>query len=118
MQRVTEHPKHGSPGTANYIDARTIWFDQVVEGATKLGLTQVVVIAAGFDSRAYRLHAPGMQVYIAFTYVVRSNMLQVSDCAHAISMYLAPLRVIFTMEVTEEHSMLMHIWSDCAVLRD
>ena len=74
---MTEHPKHGSPGTANYIDARTTWFDQAVEGATKLGLTQVVVIAAGFDSRAYRLHAPGMQVYIAFTYVVTSKLLQV-----------------------------------------
>lgn len=64
LQRVTEHPKHGSPGTANYIDARTTWFDQAVEGAIKVGLTQVVVIAAGFDSRAYRLHAPGMQVYM------------------------------------------------------
>ncbi|DBB00977.1 TPA: hypothetical protein ACH3X1_000884 [Trebouxia sp. C0004] len=62
-EHVTEHPKHGSPGTANYIDARTTWFDQAVEGATKLGLTQVVVIAAGFDSRAYRLHAPGLQFY-------------------------------------------------------
>ncbi|KAL0046877.1 hypothetical protein WJX82_000624 [Trebouxia sp. C0006] len=62
-KRVTEHPKHGSPGTANYIDARTTWFDQAVEGATKLGLSQVVVIAAGFDSRAYRLHASGMQFY-------------------------------------------------------
>ncbi|DBA77721.1 TPA: hypothetical protein ACH3X2_008414 [Trebouxia sp. C0005] len=62
-KRVTEHPKHGSPGTANYIDARTTWFDQAVEGAIKVGLTQVVVIAAGFDSRAYRLHAPGMQFY-------------------------------------------------------
>ena len=74
---MTEHPKHGSPGTANYIDARTTWFDQAVEGATKLGLIQVVVIAAGFDSRAYRLHAPGMQVYTAFTYVVRSKLPQV-----------------------------------------
>ncbi len=72
LQRVTEHPKHGSPGTANYIDARTTWFDQAVEGATKLGLTQVVVIAAGFDSRAYRLHAPGMQVYIC-THICGQN---------------------------------------------
>ena len=59
---MTEHPKHGSPGTANYIDARTTWFDHAVEGAKKLGLTQIVVIAAGFDSRAYRLHAAGLQV--------------------------------------------------------
>lgn len=65
LQRVTEHPKHGSPGTANYIDARTTWFDQAVQGATQQGLAQVVVIAAGFDSRAYRLHAPGVQVQIS-----------------------------------------------------
>ena len=62
LQYVTEHPKHGSPGTANYIDARTTWFDQAVTNAQQQGITQVVVIAAGFDSRAYRLHSPGLQV--------------------------------------------------------
>ena len=103
LQRVTEHPKHGSPGTANYIDARTTWFDQAVEGATKLGLTQVVIIAAGFDSRAYRLHVPGMQVYIALTCLIKSRLLQVSDCIHAFSVYLAPLWRTFTMKVTEEN---------------
>lgn len=116
LQRVTEHRKHGSPGTANYIDARTTWFDQAVEGATKQGLTQVVVIAAGFDSRAYRLHAPGMQVYISRTYVVRSKVLQVFDCAHAFSMYRALVWVLVTMKVTKDHSILMQVWSDCAVL--
>ena len=59
---MTEHPTHGSPGTANYIDARTTWFDQAVTTAQQHGVTQVVIIAAGFDSRAYRLHSPGLQV--------------------------------------------------------
>ena len=63
-QGVTEHPTCGSPGTANYIDARTTWFDQAVQGAKLSGLSQVVIIAAGFDSRAYRLHSPGVQVNI------------------------------------------------------
>lgn len=62
LQRVTEHPKHGSPGTANYIDARTTWFDQAVLSARQQGIAQVVVIAAGFDTRAYRLHPQGLQV--------------------------------------------------------
>ena len=62
LQCVSEHPKHGSPGTANYIDARTTWFDWAVEGAKQSGLSQVVIIAAGFDSRAYRLHQTGLQV--------------------------------------------------------
>lgn len=62
MQCVSEHPKHGAPGTANYIDARTRWFDQAVLSASKQGISQIVVIAAGFDSRAYKFHAPGLQV--------------------------------------------------------
>ena len=62
LQHVTEHPKHGSPGTANYIDARTKWFDQAVLSARQQGILQVVIIAAGFDSRAYRLNMPGLQV--------------------------------------------------------
>ncbi|MEW5316214.1 MAG: hypothetical protein WDW38_007596 [Sanguina aurantia] len=40
------------PGAVNYVDSRTTWLD-----------TRVVVIAAGFDTRAYRLHAPGVQFY-------------------------------------------------------
>ncbi|KAL3147587.1 hypothetical protein ABBQ38_014640 [Trebouxia sp. C0009 RCD-2024] len=62
-KHVTEHPKHGSPGTANYIDARTQWFDQAVASAKQQGITQVVIIAAGFDSRAYRLHTSGLKFY-------------------------------------------------------
>ena len=59
---MSEHPKHGAPGTANYIDSRTRWFDAAVQTASKHGIRQIVVIAAGFDSRAYRFHAPGLQV--------------------------------------------------------
>ena len=62
LQYVSEHPKHGAPGTANYIDARTRWFDDAVNSARKQGISQIVIIAAGFDSRAYRFHAPGLQV--------------------------------------------------------
>ena len=66
LQYVSEHPKHGAPGTANYIDARTRWFDAAVQTASKQGMKQIVVIAAGFDSRAYRFHAPGLQASNTF----------------------------------------------------
>lgn len=62
LQYVSEHAKHGAPGTANYIDARTKWFDEAVQSVSKQGISQVVIIAAGFDSRAYRFHAPCLQV--------------------------------------------------------
>lgn len=64
LQYVSEHPKHGAPGTANYIDARTRWFDTAVQNASKQGIMQIVVIAAGFYSRAYRFHAPGLQAML------------------------------------------------------
>lgn len=35
-------------------DARTKWLDQAVEAAIGAGITQVVVVAAGFDTRSYR----------------------------------------------------------------
>jgi O-methyltransferase involved in polyketide biosynthesis len=42
-------------GVVNFVDARTKWFDQhVQEAVTQHGIHQVVVVAAGFDTRAYR----------------------------------------------------------------
>jgi O-methyltransferase involved in polyketide biosynthesis len=39
----------------NFVDARTQWFDRVVQDAIAGGLIkQVVVLGAGFDTRAYR----------------------------------------------------------------
>ncbi|KAK9828813.1 hypothetical protein WJX72_002206 [[Myrmecia] bisecta] len=62
-KRTVEHPKRGTPGVCNFVDARTKWFDQAVRMAIEEGISQVVIIAAGFDTRAYRMHAPGVKFF-------------------------------------------------------
>ena len=57
-----EHPSCGSPGLANFVDARTKWLDAAVEAAAARGVRQAVITGAGFDTRAYRLCRPGMEV--------------------------------------------------------
>jgi methyltransferase (TIGR00027 family) len=39
-----------------YVNARTRYIDALVENAAATGVAQVVVLGAGFDSRAYRFH--------------------------------------------------------------
>jgi methyltransferase (TIGR00027 family) len=56
-------PFLGIPGLVNFIDVRTQWFDAAVQRAIADGITQVVVIAAGYDTRAYRLGQPGVKFY-------------------------------------------------------
>jgi len=56
-------PVLGLPGIVNFIDVRTQWFDAAVKGAIRDGITQVVIIAAGYDTRAYRLAQPGVRFY-------------------------------------------------------
>ena len=56
-----ESPRFGVPGCINFIDARTQWFDSIVnEAVTTRGIKQVVILAAGYDTRAYRLAQPGV----------------------------------------------------------
>lgn len=58
MRGALEHKKLGVPGVVNFVDARTKWFDQQVQAAlTQHGIHQVVAVAAGFDTRAYRFGA-------------------------------------------------------------
>jgi methyltransferase (TIGR00027 family) len=48
----------------DYQAVRTHFFDEYFEAATKAGIRQVVILAAGLDSRAYRLRwPPGTVVY-------------------------------------------------------
>jgi methyltransferase (TIGR00027 family) len=42
-----------------YLAARTLFFDRFVRSALDDGIPQVVVVAAGYDSRAWRLARPG-----------------------------------------------------------
>lgn len=39
-----------------YVNARTMYIDAALERAVAQGATQVVILGAGFDSRAYRFH--------------------------------------------------------------
>ncbi|KXZ54443.1 hypothetical protein GPECTOR_5g95 [Gonium pectorale] len=63
LRRTLENPLWGVPGAVNFIDARTKWFDSAVTGALAAGIKQVVIIAAGYDTRAYRLGAPGVRFF-------------------------------------------------------
>lgn len=46
-----------------YLAARTRFYDGVVDQALDAGVRQVVVIAAGYDSRAWRLARPGVRFF-------------------------------------------------------
>lgn len=63
MHNMTQWPVLGLPGIVNFIDARTQWFDEAVTDALDAGITQVVIVAAGFDTRAYRLGRKGVAFY-------------------------------------------------------
>lgn len=52
----------GAHGMINYVDARTSWMDGLVAKAPSEGIAQIVIIAAGYCTRAYRLHQPGVKV--------------------------------------------------------
>ncbi|KIZ07560.1 Putative S-adenosyl-L-methionine-dependent methyltransferase [Monoraphidium neglectum] len=53
----------GVPGIVNFIDARTQWIDDGMTKALDDGIKQVVIIAAGYDTRAYRLARPGVKFF-------------------------------------------------------
>lgn len=49
---------------ATYLGVRSLFFDQCLSGAAQSGVNQVVILAAGLDTRAYRLDWPsGVTVY-------------------------------------------------------
>ncbi len=62
-QAFIQGPAFGCPGIMTYLDARTRWLDDEVAAALREGFTQVVVVAAGYDTRAYRLAAPGVSYF-------------------------------------------------------
>jgi methyltransferase (TIGR00027 family) len=54
---VARYADRRLPGARTSAIARTRWLDEVVVESLQRGLTQVVILGAGFDSRAYRLPA-------------------------------------------------------------
>lgn len=67
-------------------DARSKWFDHGVRQAIRDGIKQVVVIAAGYDTRSYRkeMHPSGVKVRIWL--VVCHNSWLLIDMMQAICM--------------------------------
>jgi hypothetical protein len=58
-----EAPFLGIPGIVRFIDVRTQLFDDSLAAALRDGIKQVVIIAAGYDTRAYRFSKPGVRFY-------------------------------------------------------
>src|SRR5262245_11588418 len=46
--------ERGLPGAVGYFNARTQYFDDVLLREARLGVEQVVILGAGFDSRSLR----------------------------------------------------------------
>lgn len=59
----------GVHGMMNYVDARTQFFDEIVTTALNDGITQVVVLAAGYDTRPYRLCRPSVKVSAMWMFI-------------------------------------------------
>ncbi|GBF97237.1 hypothetical protein Rsub_09928 [Raphidocelis subcapitata] len=53
-------PVVGVPGIGRFVDVRTAWLDEALGEALGKGAVQGVIIAAGFDTRAYRFARPGV----------------------------------------------------------
>ncbi|KAK9836338.1 hypothetical protein WJX81_006667 [Elliptochloris bilobata] len=53
----------GAHGMINYVDARTSYMDGLVVIAAAQSIDQVVVIASGYCTRAYRLHRAGVKFF-------------------------------------------------------
>jgi hypothetical protein len=51
------------PFFATVARCRTVWFDDAVRRAIDAGRSQVVILGAGFDSRALRLARPGASFF-------------------------------------------------------
>ncbi|PRW33609.1 S-adenosyl-L-methionine-dependent methyltransferase [Chlorella sorokiniana] len=62
-RRGVEHPDVGVPGVCNFVDARTKWMDEALKQALDEGVTQVVCMAAGYDTRAYRFARQGVKFF-------------------------------------------------------
>lgn len=66
MDKVLRGPVVAGLGrnrTFSWLAARTRFFDDAVTAALDAGVRQVVIVAAGYDSRAWRLARPGVSFF-------------------------------------------------------
>ncbi len=65
LQALIEAPCYGVPGICTYLAARSKWLDSEVAAAIAEGATQVVLLGAGYDTRAHRLAAAAPHVTVS-----------------------------------------------------
>lgn len=53
--------RRGRNASFAYLAARTLFFDEAVRLALDAGIRRVLIVGAGYDSRAWRLHRPGVE---------------------------------------------------------
>jgi len=64
----------------NYLEARTRFFDQEVERAINSSFKQIVIVASGFDTRAYRFHKEGTRFFeVDLPSVVKSKQIEMTN---------------------------------------
>lgn len=59
MLRLSEQANPQRENTAAYLAVRTRFFDDMIVNATNMDVRQIVIVAAGMDTRAFRLNLPG-----------------------------------------------------------
>jgi methyltransferase (TIGR00027 family) len=57
---ASDSPVDSGTPMGQYLAARTTFFDRVVVGALERGVTQAVIVGAGYDGRAFRYAKPGV----------------------------------------------------------
>lgn len=66
VERLMGHPpldRFGRGGTLAFLAARTLAFDAGISEALDGGVIQVVIVGAGYDSRAWRMARPGVRYF-------------------------------------------------------
>src|SRR5688572_17697920 len=53
--------RYGRSESFSFLAARTLFFDDAVTAALDAAIRQVVIVAAGYDSRAWRLARPSVR---------------------------------------------------------
>jgi methyltransferase (TIGR00027 family) len=55
--------RYGRSTNFSFLAARTMFFDEAVQEATRDGIRRVVILGAGYDARAWRLQRPGVRFF-------------------------------------------------------
>jgi len=88
-----------------YVNARTHYIDTALKKAAAEGVTQVVVLGAGFDSRAYRLRAsyPRLQFYeVDLPATIEAKKVRVAEALGGLPDYVRYAPIDFNTQKLED----------------